>query len=96
MPGQTFTEGQLVRMSVVITQSSTLIDPGTLTLNIQANDGTQTAVPSTAIVMDSSGNYHHDYSADISGIVEYRWEAAAPQGAQESYFIVAASRMPTP
>jgi len=97
MPGATFTQGQLVRMSVLITQNSTLVDPLTLSLDVQVDDGAQISIPSTGIVNDSVGAYHHDYDTSTSvGLVEYRWDAATPQGAQESYFIVAASRVPSP
>ncbi len=97
MPGQTFTYGELVRISGTFKQNSTLVDPATVTLTIDPAASTELILGSTSWVNDGVGLYHYDFDSTIStGQIEYRWDSLTPQGADESYFIVAVSRVPTP
>ncbi len=96
MPGQTFTLGELVRIKWTFTQNSTLIDPATVTLMLDQVGSTQLTLGTTSWVNDSVGEYHYDHDAASTGLVEYRVDSANPQGAEESYFIVELSRVPSP
>jgi hypothetical protein len=52
--------------------------------------------PSTSIENPATGTFYYDYDASSTGLIEYRWKSATPQGARESWFTVAESRVPNP
>ena len=92
----TFVIGELVRIAGRFEQNSTLIDPGTVTLIVDVAGSTQQTLGSTSWVNDGVGLFHYDHDATSTGVVEYRWKSANPQGAAEAYFLVERSRVPTP
>ena len=97
MPNE-FTYGELVRLTATFTQNSTLLDPSTVTLIVDEPNSTGLVVTnaSTSMVNPSVGTFYYDYDASSTGLIEYRWKSASPQGARESWFTVAQSRVPNP
>ena len=89
--------GEIVRITGVFSQNSTLIDPSTIDLIIEEND----VVPASTIAMgamtnSSVGVWYFDYDADTPGLIEYRWKTLNPQGAEESWFTIDRSRVASP
>lgn len=97
MPNE-FTYGELVRLTATFTQNSTAINPSTVTLIIDEPNSTGITVTSGSTLMTnpSTGTFYYDYDASSTGLIEYRWKSASPQGARESWFTVAQSRVPNP
>ena len=94
----TFTYGELVRLTATFSQNSTALNPGTVTLIIDEPNSTGLTITSasTSMVNPSTGTFYYDYDASSTGLIEYRWKSSAPQGARESWFTVAKSRVPNP
>jgi hypothetical protein len=93
-----FTLGELVRLTATFTQNSTAVNPATVTLIIDEPNSTGITItsPSTEFSNPTVGTWYYDYDASSTGIIEYRWKSATPQGARESWFTVAESRVPNP
>lgn len=71
---------QPVRLSFSTFSDATRQTPGdatTVTLTIQAPDGTTTdfTLAGSQIVHDSTGNYHYDYTPAAPGHYEYHWKS---------------------
>lgn len=90
MSTNNYTVGTLVRVSTVVTQivGGSPIDPTTITLTLELPDGTIVDLTS-AIVRDSTGNYHADYTPVAFGLHQYEWAGTgAAQVAKVGSFIV--------
>ena len=85
-----FQQGQLVRLSVAFTVASTATDPTAVTLKIRTpSNSTVTYTYGTdgALVKDSTGNYHLDYTVAAKGLHIYRWAGTgAVVAAEEGSF----------
>ena len=72
-----------------------LVDPATVTCEYKKPDGTVTTLvygQDAAVVKDSTGVYHADLNANVSGTWYYRWSSTGPnQAADESRFSVGIS-----
>jgi hypothetical protein len=93
-----FTYGEVVRLTATFIQNSTAVNPLTVTLIIDEPNSTGLVVttPSTSIENPATGTFYYDYDASSTGLIEYRWKSVTPQGARESWFTVAESRVPNP
>lgn len=91
-----FTLGQLVRMTATFAQNSTAVDPAVVTLIVEEPDDNVLTISSTQFTNPSVGTFYYEYDAAKSGLVEYRWKSTAPQGAKESWFTVDKSRVDNP
>lgn len=91
----TYPVGQLVRLTGTFTdENNNPIDPATITLTVEVNDGsTDLVVPTTGLVNPSTGTWTYDYDAASTGLVEYRFVSATPQAVGQSYFVVERSRI---
>ncbi len=93
MAGNIYSVGQVVRLSVAITQSGSGVDPAALSLTIKDPTGAETTVTyaGAQIVKDSTGNYHYDYTTTYAGTHQVRWlGTGSGGGAQQDSFIVQA------
>lgn len=93
-----FTYGELVRLTATFTQNSTAVDPASVTLIVDEPNSTGITITSASTEMSnpSVGTFYYDYDASSTGLIEYRWKSATPQGARESWFTVLTSRVPNP
>jgi hypothetical protein len=84
--------GNSIRLSANYKVANADADPGTVTLKVKGPLGTaETFVYLTdvALIKDSVGDFHYDYTATTAGIYHYRWEGTAPaKGAEENSFTV--------
>ena len=89
-----FIVGDVARLSVsILDVAGVPSDPTSLSLVIQAPDGTSTTHTSD-IVKDSTGNYHFDLALDSSGSYGYRWQSLeANQGVIEGGIFVNPQRI---
>ena len=88
----TYTPGDLIRLSAAFTVGSVATDPTTVTCIVRAPDGTETTYATPT--KDSAGNYHvdHDLTAAKGGVYSYWYVGSgACQAALEAEFFVAAS-----
>ncbi len=93
MAGNIYSVGQIIRLSVAITQSGSGVDPAALSLIIKDPTGTETTFTyaSAQIQKDSTGNYHYDVTASYAGTYQLRWlGTGSAAGAQQDSFIVQA------
>ncbi len=90
--------GQLVRIKAIFAdEDGAAIDPSAITLTIEVNDSTGDVVKMIGdLTNDSTGEFHYDYDAASTGLVEYRFVSTTPQTAGQDYFVVQASRITTP
>ena len=89
----TYTPGDLIRLSAAFTVGNVATDPTTVTCVVRAPDGTETTY--NAPTKDGVGNYHvdHDLTAAKAGVYAQRWTGTgACQAAMEAEFFVAASQ----
>lgn len=98
MPTSPYTLGEVVRLSVAITDlAGAAADPGVLRLKVKAPAGavtTYTYGGGAEVVKDSAGHYHADIALAAAGTWSYRWESDAPNpGAAEGALTVQKSRV---
>ena len=81
--------GDVIRAAVVFKDiNGVASDPGTIRLKLKKPDQTSTTLvygTDGALIKDSTGTYHADFSLDLGGSHFYRWEGtgaiqAAGQG----------------
>ncbi len=92
----TYDIGDLVRGSAVYTNAAgSAIDPGTVTFAFRNGSGaatTYTYPTDAALVKDSTGHYHADFSVSASGFWFYRFAATGTgQSAGENMIYVRVS-----
>ncbi len=90
------TQGQLVRVSGAFTDSAgAATDPTTVKISVVRPDGRQityTYLADSAVVKDSTGNYHIDLDGSVPGTWIYWWHSEGTgQAADERTFIVEAA-----
>lgn len=91
--------GDMVRISAAFTNLSDVpADPTTITLKIRVDDSTISTFVfgSSAMVKDSVGNYHYDYTVPTTNTtckVEYRWEGTGAVVAIQEGMFYATSRI---
>ena len=89
-----FIVGDVARLSVsILDVAGVPSDPTSLSLVIQAPDGTSTTHTSD-IVKDSVGKYHFDLPLDLAGSYGYRWQSSGEnQGVSEGGLYVYPQRV---
>ena len=82
-----------IRLSLDWTQNAVPKDSVT-EIYVEPPGSTTTLYTSTSgVTHDSTGNYYLDIDPAIAGVWEYRFEAVAPKGAAEGYFVMEPSRI---
>lgn len=82
-----YTLNQLVHLTAAFTVSGTATDPTTVVCKVKDPSG---AITTPSAVKDSTGNYHYDVAATISGRYYYRFEGTGTcQASAEAFFDVA-------
>lgn len=81
-----------IRLSINWTQNGSPKD-ATTSLIVENPAGVETTYSSTAIAHPSTGYYYLDLDGNVAGTWEYRFIAANPKGAAESFFVVEQSRI---
>lgn len=90
--------GDLVRASTAFTNSGgTATDPSTVTVKYRVGAGVVTTYvygTDAEVEKDSTGNYHVDILANISGVYHVRWEGTGTvTAADEDTWIIKKSRI---
>lgn len=91
MAQNSYTLGQVVRLSVAFTDSAAAaVDPTTVTLKIKDPVGAEVTktYALSEVIKDSAGIYHFDHTPTLEGSHHYRWEGTAPSTAAESRFFM--------
>ncbi len=91
MAGNIYSVGQVVRLSVAITQQGVGVDPAAVSLIVKDPTGAETTFTyaGAQIIKDSTGNYHYDYTTQYAGTHQVRWwGTGSGAGAQQDSFIV--------
>lgn len=95
MAGSVYTSGQLVNLSTTFTITGDVVDPTTVRFKLRNPTGGITSYvygTDAALVRDSTGIYHVNYTAVSAGIHFYRFEGwTACQAAAEDNFQCASS-----
>jgi len=82
----TYTRGQLVRLTLTATDGSAPVSPASVVCRVRDPAGVETQ---PTVVVDAAGAYHADIAVLATGFWQYRWSGAAPaQGAAEGLFHV--------
>lgn len=83
--------GQLVHLTAAFTVAGVATDPTSVTCTVKAPDG---SISSPATTKDSTGNWHADVAATLSGRYHYGFKGTGTvQAAEESSFDVALSNL---
>ena len=92
-----FTEGDLVRVSVLFLVDDSPLDPNVVTLRYKNPAGTITVwvyLTDAQVVRDSVGLFRADINANAGGVWSFRWEGTGPaQGAGQDTFTVTATNI---
>ena len=89
--------GSLVRISATFTLASGVEDPSTITAKVKLPNGTTTTYvygTDGALVRDSKGVYHVDWSVTAAGVHQYRFVGTGTaQGAASGSFLARESNL---
>jgi len=85
----TYTQGELVRISASFANGASPIDPGSVFVNMRYPTGGSTLLSGSLITSPSSGVYYSDIDASVPGKWHYRWySTGCGQAAKANYFKV--------
>ncbi len=96
------TLGSVARFTVTVKDADgDLATPADIRLQLEVGDTVVIAEGTVTLsggefTLVSLGIYQHLHDVDVTGLYEWRIETDTPQGAEEGWFIVPASRMTTP
>jgi uncharacterized protein YfaS (alpha-2-macroglobulin family) len=91
-----YRNGQRVRVSVAFTVNDVATDPSTVTLKVQAPDGTVDTYTygASQVTKSSTGNYYKDVDVDQVGTWDFRFEGTGTCVAVEEQSFRVKTRFP--